>query len=327
MRKGVIVGFILAIVLLVVAGWFFFFNNGGLSEEKILANSTYAMDFCGNSPDNKKDDCYHYVADVLIKKDTKSAVPACVALSQEGEQKDCIQRLAEVENDSIKAVEICNSFKDDKNFREYCYGIVSDNMESVDSSVQTNNSENIGEQTELLMCDGKSGADRNSCYWKIAEGYWKTNISKGIYICNRIEDSADREVCLGGFINTPELVRAHPDLAASVCKSFAFKTRCYSDVAGAVGTSNPKKAAEICQEIGEDIQISDCYGNVWFYKNDNTLKNYDFTISMCNVLNLKKDDCLRRIVAVFIDIDKTKARAACNLMSPSASPGCISDVH
>jgi len=56
-------------------------------------------------------------------------------------------------------------------------------------------------------------------------------------------------------------------------------------------------------------------------------QNYDFTVSMCNVLTLKKDDCLRRIVGVFMDLDRSKAEATCKLMSTSSSSGCLQEVE
>lgn len=58
------------------------------------------------------------------------------------------------------------------------------------------------------------------------------------------------------------------------------------------------------------------------------LQNYDFAISLCNFLTLKKDDCLRRTSEVFSPSDTTKAEAICHLISSaSASSGCLNNIR
>jgi hypothetical protein len=207
--------------------------------------------------------------------------------------------------------------KNDTKFREHCYGAI------------TASGATISYDSQLSMCESKSGTDRDNCFWGLADQFLETNLTRNIELCNRISDSNSKTVCLNHFIDSPELVKANADLAVSTCGSFSTvgKSRCYNDVARALSASDPKKAAYICQKLGDDVQISDCYGNVWFYSNQLVMDNYDYTVSMCNVLTLKRDDCLNRIVGVFIDIDRDKARAACQLMSAASSASCLNNVH
>ena len=75
----------------------------------------------------------------------------------EGDMKNCIEDLANEQENQTKAIEICNSMKDDTRFREHCYGVINANSESL----------NIDDQ--LLMCDSKTGLDKDNCYryWSI----------------------------------------------------------------------------------------------------------------------------------------------------------------
>lgn len=315
MKKKVLIGVVIGVIVLVIAiGLFFVLKGKGMSEKDILANPEKALEFCASSPDDKKDGCYLYTADILGKNDTLLAVPACMNLSGEGDRKNCIDMLVAEENEAIKAIEVCNAFASDRNFREHCYGAVSSKNE-------------LDIDAQLLMCEKKTGSDQGGCYMNIANQFWQTNVSKALEICQKITTGSERDNCLNYFINIPELVKANPELAASTCDLLTFKSRCYNDVARAISASDPKQAAEICKKAGDDTQISDCYNNAWFYSNDLTINNYDFTVSMCNVLTVKKDDCLNRIVGIFIDINRDKAAAVCKLMSASASSSCLQSVQ
>ena len=312
MKKLVVISVIVVILIASIASFFLFFNNG-LTEEKILANPQEAMTFCGSSPSDKQNDCYFFIAETLKNSSTIS-LDACILISDEGNKKNCIDMLVGFETNQTRAVEICNSMASDKNFREHCYGAI------------YANSNNVEKETELLMCEQKSGADQANCFAGIADGYWLTNASKSVEICKKITDESIKERCLNSFSSSIELVKMNQDLALVVCDSLVLKSRCYENVANALASSNPQKAVEVCKKIGDDLQISNCYGSVWFYSNDLTIANYDFTISMCNILTLKKDDCLNRIVPVFIDLNRTRAAEICKLMSPSASSGCLNSV-
>jgi hypothetical protein len=79
--------------------------------------------------------------------------------------------------------------------------------------------------------------------------------------------------------------------------------------------------------LSDNVQISNYYSNVWFSFNDIVVQNYDFTISLCNALTSKRDDCLRRASEAFMNTDKTKAEAICKLMSASSSSGCLQNIR
>jgi len=311
MKKWVIMALVAVIILAVVG--FFIFSKGGLSEKEILENPQKAIDFCKESPPDKQNDCYFYVADTL-KNSSTFALDACLAITEEGNKKDCIDMLVSFETNQTRAVEICNSMAGDKNFREHCYGAIYA-------------SSDVNKETELLMCEQKTGTDQGNCFAGIADNYWLTNASKSLELCKKITDENIKERCLNSFSSSPELVKMNQDLALTVCDSLVLKSRCYENVANALASSNPKLAVAVCQKIGDDMQISNCYSSVWFYSNDLTIANYDFTISMCNILTIKKDDCLNQMVRVFIDLDRTKATAICKLMSASASSSCLQNVQ
>jgi hypothetical protein len=324
----------------------------GASKESIIANPAAAMADCANAPDAQKDDCYMFISDVLrtvnvtasyeacnevsspqntqknprqdcvfalidAQNDTDTTLEICRLIDREDWKKPCLEELASSIDDQAKAIAICNEMKNDTKFREHCYGAI----------VATGTL--ISYDSQLSMCEAKTGTDRDNCFRGLADNFLETNLTRNIELCNRISDSSSKNNCLNSFISSPELVRANTDLAVSTCGSFSAvgKSRCYNDVARALSASDPKKAAWVCQKLGDDIQISDCYGNAWFYSNQLVIDNYDYTVSMCNVLTLKRDDCLNRIVSVFIDIDRDKARATCQLMSAASSSSCLNNVH
>ncbi len=324
----------------------------GASAESIIANTAVAMADCAKAPDAQKDNCYMFISDVLRTVNITASYEACTGVSspsnsQKNPRQDCIQGLIDAQNntdttleicrlieredwkkpcleelagsmeDQTKAIAICDEMKNDTKFREHCYGaiVASGSIISYDSQLQ--------------MCEGKSGTDRDNCFYGLADKFLETNITRNIELCNKISDSTSKNNCLNSFISSPELVRANTDLAILTCGSFSVvgKSRCYNDVARALSVSDPKKAAWVCQKLGDDVQISDCYGNVWFYSNALVIDNYDYSVSMCNVLTLKRDDCLNRIVSVLIDVDRAKAEATCLLMSAASSQNCVNGVH
>jgi hypothetical protein len=322
---------------------------GNLTDEQIIKDPAKAMSTCSKSISNQNE-CYIRISKVLSD-NSDLAFQACSAINEQEkdpqhslmgkcildllaaqnnsdvklsickkiEEKDwkkmCIEQVANEEKNQSKAVEICNEITDDNNLREHCYGGVLTNFQNVSVDIK------------LAMCALKTGMDKDNCYRNVAEELLAINTSRSMEICNKISDKNTKDACLNNFLSSPELVKINPSLAVSICDSLTLKSRCYNDVARALSGSDPKQAVEICKKLGDDVQISDCYGNVWFYSNTLVVENYNFTITMCNILTLKKDDCLRRIVSVFIDIDRTRAAEVCRLMSASSSNGCLQEVN
>jgi len=315
MKKSVIIWAIILIgilILIAVAGFFIFFNKG-MSSKEILENPKKAMDFCKNSPTDKQNDCYFYISENL-KNNSYIALDSCLAISDDGTKKNCVDMLISFETNQTRAVEICNYFAEDKNFREHCYNSI-------------HNFADIDKDTELLMCEKKSGTDQANCYSGIAESYWQTNAPKAAIICNKITDETIKERCINSFSSSFEIVRANPDLAITICDSLNIKSRCYQNVANALSSSNPKLAVEICKKINDDMSISGCYDSVWFYSDNLTISEYEFSLSMCGYLTTKKDDCLRKIEAIFIDTNVTRAKEACKFMSQTNSERCLAEVN
>lgn len=314
----IILGIIVLVVIVLAVFLFVIFAPPKFSDEQIKKDPSAAMTFCQETPeDNKQSNCYLQIANVLALNNADIALQACLAINKEnngGDRKNCIEELAIKQTDQLKAVEICNAFKEDFRTKEHCLGGIKANSGSFSTDSQ------------VAICDSKTGTDQADCYAGIADNYWLTNASKALELCKKITDETTKERCINSFSSSAEIVKMNPELAKIVCDSLVIKNRCYNNVANALASSNPKQAAEICKKIKDDIPISDCYGNVWFYSNDLTINNYDFTVGMCNVLTLKKDDCLRRIEGVFIDINRTKAAEVCKLMSVSASSGCLQEV-
>lgn len=314
MKKWVVIGIIAAVAVAAVSAWFFFFN-GGMSKEKILADPSEAVRFCAESPLDKRDDCYFYVADVLSS-NNESALggSACMGISDENNKKGCLEMAAGRASSPLEGIEICNNLRDDTKFREHCYGAIYANVGGVDR------------EAELVMCDSKQGSDRDNCYRGIAEEYLITNATKSVEICGKISDASDRDSCFNAIALTAEVVRAQPDVAVSACDAMTLKSRCYSDVARILSGSDSKGAVEVCKKAADEVQISDCYGTVWFYSDTLVINNYDFSISMCSVLSTMKDNCLNKIVVAFMDVDRSKAKAVCNLMSSAAASSCLRNV-
>jgi hypothetical protein len=313
----ILIGVGLLVIVVLAISFFVIFFSSNFSEEDILNDPAFAITFCQESPAEKQTDCYLQIAEVLALNNSDIALQACLAINKDiddGDWKNCIENLANKQTEQIKAVEICNSFNDDAKTKEHCYGGIKINFGSFSADAQ------------LMMCDSKTGTDQSDCYSGLADDYWLSNASKALEICNKINDETYKERCVNSFSSSPEIVKLNPEIAMIVCDSLVLKSRCYINVANALASSDPKQATEICKKINDDIQISDCYSNVWFYSNDLTINNYDFTVSMCNVLALKKDDCLRRIEGAFIDVNRTKAAEVCKLMSSSASSSCLQEV-
>jgi len=342
--KRLLAGLILAVLIAGCAGQ-------GATKESVLANPAAAMADCAKAPGDKTDDCYMFISDVLKTVNVTASYAACMGVSspqntQKNPRQDCVKGLIDAQNDTdvtlevcrlidrddwkkdcldglvtnednrTKAIEICNVLANDDRFREHCYD-------------EIKGSANLGYDDQLSMCEGKSGTDRDNCLRSLAEGFLETNLTRTIEVCNRISDSGFKNNCLNNFINSPELVKANTDLAILTCGSFssASQSRCYNDVSHALAGSNPKKAAYICQKLGDDVLISDCYTNVWFYSNQLVIDNYDYSLSMCNVLTIKRDECLQHIVSALIDTNRDEARATCQLMSAASSQGCLNNVH
>lgn len=314
----ILAGIIALVIIVLAVSLFIIFAPPKFSEKEILKDPSAAMTFCQEtSEDNKQSNCYLKIAEVLALSNTDTALQACLAINKEnngGDRKNCIEELAIKQTEQLKAVEICNSFKEDARTKEHCLGGIKANSGSFSADSQ------------IAICDSKTGTDQADCYAGLADDYWLSNASKALEMCKKIIDETTKERCVNSFSSSPEIVRLNPEIAMIVCDSLVLKSRCYNSVANALASSNPKQAVEICKKIKDDIQISECYSSVWFYSNDLIINNYDFTVNMCSVLTLKKDDCLRRIEGVFMDINRTKAGDVCKLMSASNSPGCLQEV-
>jgi hypothetical protein len=342
-------GVVLCLVIAILFSAIFINGCGQLTDEQIRVDPVKAMESCSKAPDQNKDDCYLGIARAL-KDNVEVASQACFAISEgtdpdRSQQMGCFMELVNAQNDSDikasickkindsdwrkgcveeiiaketdpkKAVEICKIITDDKNFVEHCYSEIS-------------SAQNISSEVKILMCESKSGSDKDNCYRDLSRDYLLTNISKSLEICNKISDTNFKDGCLNEFMGSPDLVRANPDMAVKFCDlmSILSKSRCYNDLARTLSGSDPKKAVEVCKKLGDDVQVSDCYGGVWFFSNSLVIDNYEFTIWMCNSLTLKKDDCLNRMVSVFIDLDRNKAEAICKLMSSASSSQCLQQV-
>ncbi|MCX6774799.1 MAG: hypothetical protein NTY99_01770 [DPANN group archaeon] len=313
MKKNVPVLGIVAIIILAAAVFFIFFPKG-LSDKDILANPQSGMEFCQKAPLDKQTGCYFRLADVLATNNSDVALQACLAMSAENDRKGCTENLASRQENQTRATEICNSMKNDTNFREHCYGAI------------IAGSGNLNTDTQLLMCDSKTGMDKDNCYRGLAESFMSSNVSKTVEICNKISEKSSRDNCLNNIMGNPEIIQANPDLAVSICGLLTLKANCYSNVAQTLSGVDPKKGALVCQKLSDDVQIFNCYGNTWFSFESTVLQNYDFSISLCNFLTVKRDDCLRRTSEVFMNSDRAKADAICKLMSSSTSSGCLQEM-
>lgn len=316
MKKRNIIFIIVGIlIVLMVVLFLFVLKPKELSEKDILKNPSVILDFCSKSSGEKSDNCYFKLAEVLAANNTDISLQACSSISNDALKKNCLEQLASKEENPTKVLEICNKIIDDNDLKQHCYGMID------------TNSGNLSIDTLLTMCDVRTGRDKDDCYRNIADGLWETSPLKAVEICQKIL-SSEKNNCLNNFMSSPELIKANPDIAETICSSssLTMKSNCYNNFARALSAVDPKKAAEVCKELSDEVQISDCYGMAWFSFDSIIAQNYDFAISLCNVLTLKKDDCLRRTMQVFMNSDRTKAKAICKLMSSSASSECLNEV-
>lgn len=316
-RSMIIIGIVLLVIIVLSVSFFIIFAPPKFSEKEILKDPLAAMAFCQKTSEQKQSNCYLKIAEVLALNNTGIALQACLAINKDtngGDRKNCIEELANKQTEQLKAVEICNSFKEDTRTKEHCYGGIKVNSGSLNTD------------TQLAMCDSKTGTDQADCYAGLADNYWLNNASKALEICNKIIDESFKERCVNSFSSSIEIVKLNPEIAMVVCDSLIIKSRCYNNVANALASSNPKKAVEICKKIKDDIKISDCYSSVWFYSDNLTINDYNFAVNMCSILTSKKDECLRRIAGILMDINRAKAADTCKLMSSSASSSCLQDV-
>jgi hypothetical protein len=314
-KKSVIILGIIILAIIVLAIFIFaIFTPPKFSNESILKDPSAAMTFCQKTSGDKQSECYLQIVEVLALNNTDISVQACLAISDDGLKKQCINDLANKQNSPTEVVEICNKITDDNSFKQHCYGQIDTN--SADLSVDT----------KLAACDVRP--DKDMCYRGIADGLWETQPSIALEICKKISDSNTKNGCLNNFMGSPELIKANPAIAEEVCSSSSLmmKSNCYNNLAQTLSGIDPKQGTLICQKLSDDVQIFNCYQNAWFSFDSVILQNYDFAISACNVLELKKDDCLRRTSEVFSSSDKAKATAICNLMSTSASSGCLNNI-
>jgi hypothetical protein len=313
-KKSLIIIIIVLIVIVLAVSLFIIFAPPKFSEKDILNDPSAAMTLCQETSGDKQSNCYLKIADVLALNNTDMALQACLAINKdtnEGDRKNCVEDLASKQEDQIKATEICNSMKEDTKFREHCYGGVIANTGNLDSD------------TQLLMCDSKTGTDKDNCYRGLSESFYSSNVPKSVEICNKISEKSTKDGCLNNIIGNPEIVQANPDLAVSICDSLTLKSNCYSYVAQTVSGIDPKKGALICQKLSDDTQMLNCYHNTWFDFKSVVLQNPDFMISLCNTLTVKRDECLRGASEIFMTADKAKAEEICKLASASTVEGCL----
>lgn len=289
-------------------------NNCFLRVSDVVGttNLAAAMQACSSvKDDNSKRGCF----DQLIKKqnDTDSKLEVCKNVGFPDMERGCLEDLAKVEKDAKKAMSICNEIKDDNNFREHCLNLVVGSSSDVD--------------VRLSACGLREGMDKDNCYQGIGTSLFETNPSKGMEVCNKISDKSTRNNCLNFFMSSPELIKANPSLAIEICDSMSLKDNCYRNVGQTLSATDPKKATDVCKKLSDEIQMSDCFNNVWFSFNSRITQDFDFSMSLCASLNLKKDDCYRRVSEAFIDVDKTKAEQACNMMSAAYSQGCLNNIR
>lgn len=312
MKKSLIIIGIVIVIIAVAA--FVFFAPSKPSEESILKDPQAAMAFCNESPQEKQTYCYLQIADVLALNNTDIAIQACLAIStakDDGDQKNCIENLAGKQAEQLEAIEVCNSMKEDTKFREHCYGGITANSGSLNSDAQ------------LLMCDSKTGIDKDNCYRGLAESFLLSNVSKDVEICNKISEESTKDSCLNSIIGNPEIVQANPNLSISICDSLTLKANCYNYIAPLISEVNPKQGASVCQKLTDDTQRLNCYHVAWFDFTSIVLQNPDFTISLCNILTVKRDECLRGASEIFMTTNKAEAEAICNLASSSTVEGCL----
>lgn len=312
----------------------------GLTKESIMKDSAAAMQFCAESPKDKQIDCYFFIADVLKTSDVQTAANACSLVPDEDDKQGCFMQTFEANNatnnraiickkiedenykkgcieDTVKdekdakiAAELCNEIQNDNNFKEHCINLVMGSASDVDS--------------KLAACEATKS---DNCYENMAYEIYDSQPIKSVEICKKISETTKRNNCLNYFLGNPELIKANPTLAISICGEFTLKDNCYRNVAGTLSAVDGEKAVEVCKKMSDEIQITDCFGNVWFNFDSRVIQNFDFSMSMCKGLTLKKDDCYRRIADTIKNYDKAKAERACEMLSStSASEGCVNNI-
>ncbi len=313
-RGGLKLVFVVGVVLIIFGAIaFFIFSNKKLTVEDILENPTKALESCKKLSETKQKDCFFLIAETLKFNNTQIAVQACLSLPDENDQKGCVEDIAKQQTDSEKAIEVCNSLNEDQRFVEYCYEIIA-------------SSKTLSIATQQSICNSKSGSDKDNCYEGLAQIYFRKNVTIAVNLCKQVSDAARKENCFNTLTNSPELVKANIELALYACEFYLSKSRCYTDVARIVSGVDPKVAVVICKQLTDEVQVMDCYRQVWFSSNSLVLDNYEFNIQLCSFLQTKKDDCLQEVVRVFIDADRDKAEDVCRLMSSSASSTCLQQV-
>jgi hypothetical protein len=283
MKRGLIIIIIVVVLAAISAVSLFVIFAPKLSEKNILKDPSAVMTFCKEKTSGEK-------------------------------QSNCYLRIAEVLtlNDTNAALQACSAISiKDKEIKEQCYGEIRDNSPDSDADIQ------------LAICDAKTGANKDNCYRGLSENFYVSNVSKSVEICNRISEKSTKDGCLNNIIGNPEIIQANQNLAVSICDSLTLKANCYNYVAQTISGIDPKPGALICQKLSDDTQKLNCYNSAWFNFNSIVLQNPDFTISLCNALTLKRDECLRGASEIFMTTNKAKAEEICRLTSASTVEGCL----
>ena len=315
-----------------------------LSDENMLKDPQSAMKACESLPANDKIGCYMHISQlqannseialqacslvpdsnaklgcigdvVKAQNDSGRKIEICKKAEDQSWVKGCIENTAVEEKNQSKAVAICNAITDDTNFREHCLNSV------------VGNSANVSTELKLSVCDSRTGTNKDYCYQEIGTGLFEADPKQGVNVCNKISDSNIKNNCLNYFMSSPELIKKYPVLAVQICDSMTLKDNCYLNVADKLSATDPERATEVCQKLSDEIQISNCFGNVWFSFDSRIRSNYDFSIKLCNSLDLKKNDCFRRVSGAFASVDQEKADAACKMINDSSSNGCLSEMR
>jgi len=277
-------------------------------------NSDIALQACSLMPDNNaKLGCIGEV--VKAQSDSDKKIEICKKADDQSWIKGCIENTAVAEKDQKKAITLCNAIADDTNFREHCLNSV------------LGNSANVSTEVKLSACDSRTGMNRDYCYQEIGTGLFEADPEKGVEVCNKITDKNIKNNCLNYFMSSPELIKKYPVLAIQICDSLTLKDNCYMNVADKLSATDPERAAEVCQKLSDEIQVSNCFGNVWFSFDSRVRENYDFSIKLCNSLDLKRNDCFRRVAGAFMSVDKAKAEATCKMISDTSSNGCLAEIR
>nr|MBA4404812.1 hypothetical protein [Nanoarchaeum sp.] len=321
---------------------------GPLTDEQILNNPTKAIESCAKDSTDKQEGCFSHVAEIIANTSPETAYEACYNIPETEDtqnlpkfnciqrvvdfqnttelklkickkierddwKKDCVENVATQETDPNNIIQICNEIED-SNFRLHCYGAVNEN------------DQNINVESQLLICDSRP--DKDTCYDNLARSIINSNPEQSIEICNKITDENFKTNCLNQIMNLGDLSGENYNLAINVCSSMSSssQSRCYTDLAKTLFSSDSKKAAVTCKKITSESNILECYKQTWFTSSALVLDNYDYTIALCNFLDSKKDDCLNAMIPIFIDESRSTARDICEFMSSSAFRECLSSV-